>query len=142
MKSSQGMSLIEILIVLVIMGMIVGFVGGKVFDRLEEGKIDSAKIQINMLSERLKEFRRSCGQYPTTEQGLESLVVKPTKGKTCDRYPPNGFLDKEVPKDPWQSDYVYQSDGNDFNITSYGRDRLEGGESFDADIHYKDPKKK
>jgi general secretion pathway protein G len=93
---------------------------------------------MNGLDARLKEFRRKCGFYPTTEQGLESLMTKPTGGRECKDYPANGFIDGEsVPKDPWDNDFIYESDGKTFNIYSYGPDGEAGGEGTDGDIYLK-----
>ena len=91
---------------------------------------------MNNLDARLKEFRRKCGFYPTTEQGLEALVTKPSGGRECRDYPPNGFIeDSQVPKDPWNNDFIYESDGKTFNIISYGPDGEAGGEGNDVDVY-------
>ncbi len=136
LRSQSGFSLIEILVGLTLLAIAGTFVAGKIFDQLHEGKVSSTKIQMNNLADRLKEFRRHCGQYPTTEQTLEALVSRPTTGRECPRYAPNGYLDA-VPKDPWDNDYYYESDGKNFNIISYGNDGAEGGDGEDADIPYK-----
>lgn len=134
--NSRGFSLIEILIALTLLGIAGTFVAGRIFDQLHEGQVQSTKIQMNALAARLKEYRRKCGSYPTTEQGLESLVRKPTTGRECRNYPPNGFLEApQVPRDPWDVEFVYTSDGRNFNIMSYGPDGLEGGEDRDQDIY-------
>lgn len=140
-QNQKGFSLIEILIALTLLAIAGTFVVGKFNDTLEEGKIKSAKIQMSNLDGRLKEFRRKCGFYPTTEQGLESLIAKPTGGRECKDYPPNGFIDGEqIPKDPWDNDYIYESDGKAFNIYSYGANGEAGGEGTDADIYLRTPK--
>ncbi len=134
-KNQKGFSLIEILIALTLLAVAGTFVVGKFFDNLTEGQINSTKIQMSNLEGRLKEFRRKCGFYPTSEQGLEALVSKPTGGRECKDYPVNGFIDGEqVPKDPWDNDFIYESDGKSVNILSYGSDGAEGGEGGDADI--------
>ena len=76
-QSQRGMSLIEILIALTLLALAGTFVGGKVFDQLQEGKVSSAKIQIKSIGDRLKEFRRDCNFLPTTDMGLDALVSKP-----------------------------------------------------------------
>jgi general secretion pathway protein G len=135
LKSQSGMSLIEILIALTLLGLAGTFVAGKVTESLAEGQVQTAKIQIRSLGERLKEFRRDCNFIPTTDQGLEALVEKPTGGRECKRYAPGGYIDGgKVPKDPWDGEYIYESDGKTFTITSYGADNAEGGEGSDADI--------
>lgn len=134
-QNQKGFSLIEILIALTLLAVAGTFVVGKFYDNLTEGQINSAKIQMSNLEGRLKEFRRKCGFYPTSEQGLEALVTKPSGGRECKDYPVNGFIDGEqVPKDPWNNDFIYESDGKTVNIISYGNDGEEGGEGSDADI--------
>lgn len=135
-QSQGGMSLIEILIALTLLGLAGTFVATKVIDRLNEGQIQTAKIQIRSLAERLKEYRRDCGMYPTTEQGLDALIEKPTGGeRECRKYAPGGYIENgKIPKDPWEFDYEYTSDGRTITIKSFGNDGVEGGEGVDADI--------
>ncbi len=140
LRSQSGFSLMEILISLTLMGIAGSYVAGKLFEQLHEGKKKSAKIQMQGLAQRLQEFRRHCGYYPTTDQGLDALVNKPTGGRECKRYQPGGYLDGEVPLDPWEAEYAYVSDGKTFNIISYGNDNAEGGEGEEADIYLKEKK--
>jgi general secretion pathway protein G len=139
-SSEAGLSIIEILIGLTLIGLAGTFVAGKVFENLQQGRVQTTQIQIKSLGDRLKEFRRDCNFYPLTEQGLDALIEKPTGGgRECNRYAPGGYIDGgKVPVDPWDNEYVYESDGKSFNITSYGADGAEGGEEFDADISSKD----
>jgi len=139
MKSQQGMSLIEILIALTLLAIAGTFVAGRVFEQLQEGQINSAKIQIKSLSDRLKEFRRDCGFFPTTDQGFDALIEKPTGGRECRRYAPGGYIEGgKIPRDPWDNEFIYESDGKTFTIMTYGSDGMEGGEGADADISSKD----
>lgn len=139
LRSQQGLSLIEILIALTLLALAGTFVGGQVFDNLQEGKVQTCKIQIKSISDRLKEFRRDCGYFPTTDQGLDALLEKPTGGRECKRYAPSGYIEGgKVPLDPWDGEYIYESDGKTFTIISLGNDGAEGGEGFDADINSKD----
>ena len=141
-KNQNGFTLIEILIALTLIALAGTFVAGKFFDNLHEGQANSARIQMSNLDGRLKEFRRKCGFFPTTEQGLEALVSKPTGGRECKDYPQNGFVeDNQVPKDPWEHDFIYESDGKTFNIYSYGSDGEAGGTGTDADIYLRPPTK-
>lgn len=139
LKSEAGMSLIEILIALTLLALAGTFVGGRVFEQLQEGKVSSAKIQIKSIADRLKEFRRDCNFLPTTEMGLDALINKPEGGRDCKRYAPGGYIDGgKVPLDPWDAEFIYESDGRTYNIISLGADNAEGGEGSDADIHLKD----
>ena len=134
LASQRGMSLVEILIALTLLAVAGTFVTLNVFDNLTEGQIKSTKIQVGNLGKILKEYRRKCGLYPTTDQGLDALVSAPTGGKECRKYPPNGFLDGKIPLDPWDNEFIYESDGRTYTIISYGPDGEEGGEGTDADI--------
>lgn len=136
LNNANGMSIIEILIAITLIGLAGTFVVGKIFDNLKEGQVSSTKIQMKHLGDRLQEFRRHCGQFPTAEQGnLDALVNKPTGGKECKRYQPGGYIgDGKVPQDPWENDFIYESDGKTFKIKSLGADGADGGEGFDADI--------
>jgi general secretion pathway protein G len=139
MKSQAGMSLIEILIALTLLALAGTFVGGRVFENLQEGKVQSAKIQIKSISDRLKEFRRDCNFLPTSDMGLDALVNKPEGGRECKRYAPGGYIEGgKVPVDPWDNEFIYESDGKTFTIISLGADNAEGGEGSDADINSKD----
>lgn len=131
------MSLIEILIALTLLALAGTFVGGRVFEQLQEGKISSAKIQMKSIADRLKEFRRDCNFLPTTDMGLDALINKPEGGRDCKRYAPGGYIDGgKIPLDPWDAEFIYESDGKTFEIISLGADNAEGGEGSDADIKY------
>jgi general secretion pathway protein G len=135
LRSQKGLSLIEILIALTILGLAGTFITGKVFESLHEGRMQSAKIQMQNLAARLKEFKRHCGFYPTTDQGLESLVQKPS-GRECKRYAPGGYIEEgKVPLDPWDNEFVYIAQGDKFNIISLGDDGIEGGEGNGKDLY-------
>lgn len=139
-NSQKGMSLVEILIALTLLAIAGTFVVQNVFQSLEEGRVSSAKIQIGKLGEILRDYRRKCGNYPLTQQGLDALIEKPTGGKECKKYPPNGFIEGgKIPVDPWENEFYYESDGKKYEIISYGADGEEGGEEgFDKDISSKD----
>ena len=138
-QNQRGMSILEILIALTLLGLAGTFVAGKVFENLQQGKVQTAQIQMKSLGDRLKEFRRDCGFYPTTDQGLDALIEKPTGARECKRYAPSGYIDGgKIPMDPWDAEYIYESDGKTYSIISLGADNAEGGEGFDADINSKD----
>lgn len=131
-KNQAGLSLIEILIALTLLAVAGTFVVSNVTQSLREGEINSAKIQIQKIGEILRDYRRKCGKYPTTNEGLDALIGNPG---SCKRYPPNGFIENgKVPKDPWDEEFIYESDGRKYTIISFGPDAIEGGEGNDADI--------
>ncbi len=136
LRSQAGMTLIEIMVVVAIIGSIAALVTVNVLSYLDESKVETTKIQMKNVEGALDQYKRRHGSYPTTEQGLSALVEKPTVGKVPDNYPPDGYL-KAVPKDGWGNDFVYVSPGSaghKIEIISYGGDGQEGGEGFDADI--------
>jgi len=139
LSSQKGMSLVEILIAITLLGVVGTLVVSNVIESLREGETKTTKIQIGTLGKILTDYRRKCGAYPDTDQGLIALVEAPTSGRLCKRYPPSGFLqDGKIPLDPWENEYMYESDGKTYTITSYGVDGVEGGEGNDADISSKD----
>jgi general secretion pathway protein G len=139
LSNVRGMTLIEIMVVITILGLIATVVTVNVLDRLDEAKVSTAKTQIKSFEEALDQFRRDNGFYPSTEQGLQALVEKPSIGRIPKRYPPKGYIKGgKVPQDPFNCDYIYTSpgaQGHDYEITSLGADCQEGGEGVDADIH-------
>lgn len=139
LSSQRGMSLVEILIAITLLGVVGTLVVSNVIDSLREGETNSTRIQIKNLGNILLDYKRKCGLYPTTDQGLEALAQAPTSGKECKRYPPNGFIsDGKIPTDPWGNEFLYESDGRDYTIISFGVDGIEGGDGWDADISNKD----
>lgn len=143
LKSQRGMSLIEILIVISLMAVIGTIAATKVLDSMQDGYRGTAKTQIAAMKDMMQQYYRYCNHYPTTEQGLDALVAKPTSGPECPNYPASGIIsDGRVPKDPWGNAYDYQSPdgGKTFIITSFGRDGKENGDKGtpDEDIHSND----
>lgn len=135
MKKSRGFTLIEILVVIVILSILAGLVVPRLLKEPDKAKIVKAKLQIGQLEMALKRFKLDNGFYPSTEQGLEALVKKPTIGREPKHYPPDGYLDK-IPLDPWGNPYVYVCPGEhgDFDLLSLGADGIEGGEGPNKDI--------
>lgn len=140
LKSQRGMSLVEILIALTLLGIAGGLVVSNVFQNLQEGKVQSTKIQMQRIGQILKDYRRKCGLYPSSEQGLDALLEKPTSGRECKKYPPNGFIESgNLPQDAFDGDFVYESDGRKYVLKSLGADGEDGGEDeFDKDISSED----
>ena len=118
----DGMTLIEIMVVVIILGTIASLVAVNVMDRLEQAKFETAKIQMSNLKQALDLFKLDNGFYPETQQGLNALVNPPATGRQTNRYRPAGYLKDDVPLDPWSSPYGYISDGYNFQIFSVGPD--------------------
>lgn len=135
-KNEAGMTLIEIMIVISIIAMIGSFVGSAVMKKYAESQVQSTRIQMKQVGLVLDDFKRICGFYPTTEQGLEALVSKP-QGRECKNYDPEGFI-KKVPNDAWGNAFIYTSDGNKYELKSLGADGVEGGEGVNKDISTED----
>lgn len=132
--SQKGFSLMEILIVITLIALGGTFVVNQLFDRLAEGNVSGAKIQIGQFKQLLEDYRRYCSIYPTTEMGLDALVTKP---ESCPNYPASGFISGgKVPLDPWGTAYGYESPdgGKSYIITSLGSDKAEGGDGYGKDI--------
>jgi len=137
MKNNKGFTLLEIIVVVFILGLLAAIVAPKIIGRTDEARITQAKVQIKSFETALKLFKLDNGFYPSTEQGLDALVEKPTVGDIPQKYREGGYLEqKKIPLDPWGNPYVYISPGiqGDFDIISYGADRKEGGEDKNADI--------
>ena len=136
-RKQAGMTLIEIMVVVAIIGSIAALVTVNVLDFLDESKVETTKINVKNIEGALEQFRRRHGFYPSTEQGLSALVEKPSVGRVPDNYPSSGYL-KKVPKDAWSTEFFYVSPGvhgNAYEVTSYGADGQEGGDEYDADIN-------
>lgn len=136
-NSSRGFTLIEVMVVLVILGILATLVVPKIMGRPDEARIIAAKQDINSIGQALKLYRLDNQSYPTTDQGLQALVTKPTAPPAPPNWKTGGYLDR-LPKDPWGNEYKYISPGvkntNDMDIISLGADGAPGGEGNDADI--------
>ncbi len=132
-RRDAGFTLIELLVVLVILGLLAALAGPRVLNYLSGAKVDTAKLQIDNLGSALDLFRLDTGRYPTTQQGLQALIVN------TDRIPgwKGPYLDaKEIPKDPWGTAYVYRSPGEraPYDLVSLGSDQSPGGQGDAADL--------
>ncbi len=132
---NAGFTLIEIMVVVTILAILSVLVVPKLIGRTDEAKRVAAKVQIKNLEGALQMYRLDSGDYPTTEQGLDALVQKPSIGETPKNWREGGYLPK-VPKDPWGNAYVYTSPGThgDYDLSSYAGDGESGGEGKNADI--------
>ena len=132
-KNQKGFTLIELIVVLVILGLLAGVVGPRLWNRVGRSKTQVAKLQIEQLGTALSLFRFDVGHYPTSAQGLQALLedqgIQDWSGP---------YLEKNtVPKDPWGRDYQYRAPGEngDHDLWSNGADGMEGGEGEDADVN-------
>lgn len=137
-RDKRGFTLIELMVVVVILGILAGLIIPKIIGRTDEARRLKARMQIEQLEQTLKLYYLDNGEYPTTEQGLNALVEKPTIEPMPKRWRDGGYLEKgKIPLDPWGNPFVYVSPGvhsRDFDLVSYGADGVEGGEGKDADI--------
>lgn len=133
----QGFSLIEIMVVLVIIGLLVSIVAPNVLDQADDARVKKVVADFSAIETALSIYRLNNYTYPTSEQGLNALVEKPTIDPIPNNWKKGGYL-KSLPYDPWQRPYLYLSpaefsDG-DFDIYSLGADGVTGGEDQNADI--------
>jgi general secretion pathway protein G len=134
----EGFTLIELMVVIVILGILAGFIVPRIMGRPEEARRLKAKMQIQAIETALKLYKLDNGFYPSSEQGLQALVEPPTVGQLPKNWRQGGYLEKgKVPKDPWGNDFVYVCPGlhGDFDLSSYGADGQPGGEGENADIN-------
>jgi general secretion pathway protein G len=131
---SWGFTLIELLVVMVIIGLLGALVAPRLFKNVAKSKITATKAQIASFQTALGAYKLDVGTFPSTEEGLQSLRVRPANAKNWD----GPYLPKEIPLDPWGNPYVYRypgEHGDEPDITSYGADGQEGGEGENADIY-------
>ena len=122
-----GFTLIEILVVMAIIGMLAVMVAPNIFNQQAGAQIDAALSQISSLEAALDTYRLDVGEYPDSLEGLRENI----SGRAAWNGP---YLRRDVPLDPWGNEYVYDSNGREFTLSSYGPDGEQGGEGDDADI--------
>ena len=132
-KSQRGITLIEMLVVVVIIGLFVGLVGLNMFGKAETAKRAAARANLSTFSQALGLYKLDVGTYPTTEQGLQALRVKPEDASQW----AGPYLKADIPLDPWNHPYLYKypgDHGEEPDIISLGADGQPGGEKNNADI--------
>ena len=132
-RRTPGFTLIELMVVLVIIGVLAALIVPNVLDRADDARVTAARTDVNNLMQAVKLYRLDNQRYPTTQQGLQALVTKPTVGASPPNWKP--YLDK-LPSDPWGRAYQYSSPGlkGEVDIYSFGADGVIGGEGKNADI--------
>ena len=127
-----GFTLLELLVVMVIIGLLAGYVGPRYFSQVGKSEVKVTRAQIDALEKALDQYRLDTGHYPTTEQGLAALMTRPASEPKWD----GPYLRKRLPDDPWGKPYVYRMPGEhgEYDLLSYGKDGQPGGEGEAADI--------
>ncbi len=129
----RGFTLIEMLVVILILAILAALIIPRLIGRTSDAKIAKAKSDIATVSSLLQQYRLDNDKYPTTEEGLNALRVRPSSAKNWK----GPYTTKDIPMDPWGNSYMYQSpgpDGQDFLVISYGADGAPGGDGDAADI--------
>jgi general secretion pathway protein G len=131
LQDKRAFTLVELLVVMAIIALLAALVGPKLFPKLGKGKQSAAKAQIELIGQALDQFRLDAGRYPTTQEGLNALMVNP--GVTGWEGP---YLKKALPPDPWGKPYQYACPGThgEYDLFSYGRDGNPGGDGEDKDV--------
>ncbi|MGB1561369.1 MAG: type II secretion system major pseudopilin GspG [Sinimarinibacterium flocculans] len=135
LRAQRGFTLIEIMVVVVILGILAAVVVPRIMDRPDDARITKAKQDIRVLEAQLNLYKLDNYVYPSTQQGLESLVSKPGGEPEARNYRSGGYI-KTLPKDPWGNAYQYLNPGtrSEFDLFSLGADNQPGGEGAAADI--------
>lgn len=131
-RRDSGFTLLELLVVMVIIGMLAGFVAPKFFAQIGKSETKTARAQIDALEKALDQYRLDLGHYPSSEQGLSALNERPSAEAKWS----GPYLKKGVPLDPWQHAYVYKFPGEhgEYDLLSYGKDGQPGGTGEAEDI--------
>ena len=132
-RASRGFTLLELMVVIVIIGVLAALIAPKVLENVDRAKITAAQADISNLMNALKMYKLDNGRYPSSDQGLQALVAKPTTGSIPGNW--RSYLDK-LPDDPWHHPYQYANPGvhGEIDVFSFGADGQPGGEGNDADI--------
>jgi general secretion pathway protein G len=132
----KGFTLLEMLVVLVIIGLLAGLVGPRLFSKVDQSKLTTASVQVKLLRGAVENIRLDIGRYPSNDEGLSLLSKPPTDPALSSRWR-GPYLDDAVPLDPWSNPYQYSlrgQDGNGFALYSFGADGQRGGEGDAKDI--------
>ena len=133
MHRQHGMTLIEIMMVVVIIGILVAVIVPNVIGYDDDARAAAGQLEIRSIGNALDMYRLHNGQYPSTDQGLEALISKPSGFPEPRNWGPDSYL-RKYPLDQWDNEYVYVNDGRRYELKSLGADGAEGGEGANADI--------
>lgn len=135
MKKLSGFTLIEVMIVVVILGILAAVVIPRILDRPDQARVTAAKADIAVIMQQLKLYRLDNTFYPSTDQGLTALTIKPTSNPAPANWKQGGYLER-LPNDPWGRPYQYLNPGvkGEIDVFSLGADGQAGGEGSNADI--------
>lgn len=137
--ASGGFSLLELMIVIVILALLATALVPNLMDRPDEARVTKAKMDIRQIEFALKLYKLDNGNFPTTDQGLKALIMKPDTKPEPRNYRSGGYLESsDTPKDPWGNEFIYRAPGDsgrNYDIISLGSDGEEGGEGFAQDIN-------
>ncbi len=135
-RRRAGFTLIEMLVVMVIIGLLAGLVGPRLFSKVDQSRVQTAQAQVKMLRGAVESLRLDIGRYPTEDEGLGLLSKPPADPALAARWR-GPYLEDALPLDPWQHAYQYSlpgADGQPFALYSLGADGKRGGEGDDRDI--------
>jgi general secretion pathway protein G len=138
-NSQQGFTLLEMLVVMVIIGLLAGLVGPRIFGKVDNSKAQTAQVQIKMIESGLQIMRLDIGEIPASETALKWLVTAPEDANVAPLWK-GPYMDSQLPIDPWNNPYkitVPGLNGKPFSVVSYGADGQPGGEGLNADISAK-----
>ena len=132
-RRAHGFTLLELLVVIVIIGLLAAYVGPKYFSQLGKSEVTAARAQIDAFDKSLDTYRLDVGRYPSTEEGLNALMVAPPSAGAKWNGP---YLKKAIPLDPWGNPYQYRAPGarGEYEVLSLGKDGQPGGAGDNADI--------
>lgn len=129
LRNQRGMTLIEIMIVIAILGGLMAILAQRIMGGKDKANVGQAKIQMSNIASALNMYYNDCGKFPGS---LDNLI---TQDPACTNWGPEAYL-KKAQSDPWNNPFGYESTGSEFTLKSFGKDGREGGSGYGADILY------